>query len=316
MEKLVEREHAPRNPLAAAPALAVQFFLIPLAVVGVTVLVYVGFRSLLTEERTAREYLAEVRHGGWSRQWPAAYELSRLMEEPQVRADRSLVPELVKAFDEAKDGDPRIRRYLALAIGRLDPPLPPEAIAVLTTALDEPGAAWTPDLFSRINGWADIDINEARIMTIWALGSSGDASVVPKLQPLYESADAGIRKMVVYALGALPGDAQLTTLQRALKDEAADVRWNAAVALARHGSHEGVPVLREMLDRTFVEQTVKRDVRQYEDQDPVADVMISGLRAAAVLNDAALRASVEDLSQQDRSLRVRQAALEALKTMG
>ena len=41
MDKLVERETAPRNPLVAAPALAVQFFLIPLAVVGVTVMVYV-----------------------------------------------------------------------------------------------------------------------------------------------------------------------------------------------------------------------------------------------------------------------------------
>jgi HEAT repeat protein len=316
MDKLVERENAPRNPLTAAPALAVQFFLIPLVVVGVTVLVYLGFRSMLADERSPAEYLDEVRYGGWSRQWPAAYELSRLMQEPQVRADRSLVPALVKAFDEAKDGDPRIRRYLALAIGRLEPPLPREAIDVLTKALDEPGTAWTPDIVSRLNGWADIDINEARIMTIWALGSSGDASVVAKLVPLYESKDAGIRKMVVYALGALPGDAQLPALTTALKDEAADVRWNAAVALARHDSAEGVPVLREMLDRAFVEQTVKRDVRQYEDQDPVADVMISGLRAAAALNDPTLKASVEGLSQQDRSLRVRQAALEALRTMG
>jgi HEAT repeat protein len=316
MEKLVEREDAPRNPLAAAPALAVQFFLIPLAVVGVTVLVYVGFRSMLTEERSAAEYLSEVRYGGWSRQWPAAYELSRLMENPQVRADRALVPDLVKAFDEAKEGDPRIRRYLALAIGRLEPPLPKEAIDVLTKALDEPGTAWSPDIVSRINGWSEIDINEARIMTIWALGSSGDASVVARLVPLFDSTDAGVRKIVVYALGALPGEAQLPTLSRALKDDAADVRWNAAVALARHDSAEGVPVLREMLDRTFVEQTVKRDVRQYEDQDPVADVIISGLRAAAALNDPALKASVEGLSQQDRSLRVRQAALEALKTMG
>ena len=39
MEKLIERESATRNPLVAAPALAVQFFLIPLAVVGITVLV-------------------------------------------------------------------------------------------------------------------------------------------------------------------------------------------------------------------------------------------------------------------------------------
>jgi HEAT repeat protein len=122
--------------------------------------------------------------------------------------------------------------------------------------------------------------------------------------------------MTVYALGALPGDAQIPTLRTALQDPAADVRWNAAIALARHNSREGVPVLRQMLDRAYVEKTVTRGSRPDEDQDPVADVMISGLRAAAALKDQTLRPSVEELSQQDRSMKVRQAALEALKVMG
>jgi HEAT repeat protein len=219
------------------------------------------------------------------------------MANPKVRADKSLGPELIQAFVEAKDADPRVRRYLALAIGRLDPPLPPDGVAKLSQAL----------------GDAD---SESRISAIWALGSSGDPSVVPSLQPLYESSDAGIRKMVVYALGALPGDAQTATLRDALQDSAPDVRWNAAVALARHGSSDGVPVLKQMLDRAYVEQTVKRDVGQNEDADPIADVIISGLRAAAALKEASLRPSIEGLSQQDRSLKVRQAALEALKDMG
>jgi hypothetical protein len=88
MDKLVERETAARNPLAAAPALAVQFFLIPLIVVAVVVLVYVGFRSLLADNRSAQDYLAEIRNGGSDRRWPAAYELSRLMADPMVRARR------------------------------------------------------------------------------------------------------------------------------------------------------------------------------------------------------------------------------------
>jgi hypothetical protein len=71
-----------------------------------------------------------------------------------------------------------------------------------------------------------------------------------------------------------------------------------------------------MLDRQYVEQAVKRDVRMDEDQDPVADVMISGLRAAAALKDDTLRSAVTNLSQQDKSLKVRQAAIEALKVMG
>jgi len=316
MDKLVERESAPRNPLVAAPALAVQFFLIPLAVVAAAVLVYVGFRSMLTDNRGPRDYLAEVQNGGTDRRWPAAYELSRLMDDPSVRADRSLAPALVDAFRRAKDDDPRIRRYLALAIGRLDPPLPPEAIDVLVKSLDEPDRAADPDWMSRLTGWSTSDLGEVRISTIWALGSSGDPHVAARLQPLYGSADAGVRKMVVYALGALPGDAQLVTLRTALQDAAPDVRWNAAVALARHGDRQGAGVIRQMLDRDYVEHIVKREVRQDEDLDPIADVMISGLRAAAALRDQALRASIEGLSQQDRSMKVREAALEALKTMG
>ena len=122
--------------------------------------------------------------------------------------------------------------------------------------------------------------------------------------------------MVVYALGALPGDAQAVTLRTALQDSAADVRWNAAVGLARHGRSEGLPVIKQMMDRSYVEQVVKREVDQTGDQDPIADVMISGVRAAAALNDPALRSSIEALSQQDKSLRVRQAAIEALKDRG
>ena len=297
MDKLVEREIATRNPLTAVPALAVQFFLIPLAVVGVVGLVYLGFRSLVTDDRSPADYLVEVRTGGTNRRWPAAYELSRLMSDPKVRADRALGPALVKAFEDSKDDDPRVRRYLALAIGRLDPPLPPEAVAKLSSALDDPDS-------------------EARISAIWALGSSGDETVVASLKPLYESDDPGIRKMVVYALGALPGHQQLVTLRTALQDSTADVRWNAAVALARHGSNECVPVLRQMIDRSYVEQTVKREVRADADEDPVAEVIISGLRAAASLKDASLRSSVEALSQQDRSMKVRQAALEALREIG
>jgi HEAT repeat protein len=297
MDKLVERESAPRRPLAAAPALAVQFFLIPLAVVGVTVLIYVGFRSLVTDQRTAQDYLTEVRNGGTDRRWPAAYELSRLMADSAVRSDPALAAALVQAFEDSKEDDPRVRRYLALAIGQLEPPLPGPAIARLTDAL------------------GDSD-SEARLSAIWALGSSGDPAVVGRLQPLYQSDDAGIRKMVVYALGALPGDAQLVTLRTALQDGAADVRWNAAVALARHGSREGVGVIGQMLDRAYLERTVRREVRQDQDQDPIADVMISGLRAAAALRDETLRPSVEGLSRQDRSLKVRQAALEALKEIG
>ncbi|MGH9345913.1 MAG: HEAT repeat domain-containing protein [Vicinamibacterales bacterium] len=298
MDKLVERQPVSRGPLATAPALAVQFFLIPLSVVAVTAAIYVGFRSLLADDRTAQDYLIEIRTGGDNRRWPAAYELSRLMADPAVRAaDRTLVPGLVQAFGESKSGDPRVRRYLALALGRIDAPAPPEAVQLLTEALDD----------------ADSD---ARISAIWALGSLGEASAVPRLEQNYASDDAGIRKMIVYALGAIPEGRSSKVLETALNDPAADVQWNAAIALARHGRREGVPVLRRMLDRPFVESRVEGRVEADADMDPAGEVMISGLQAAAALREPLLRDPVAAIGRHDKSLKVRQAALEALKAYG
>jgi HEAT repeat protein len=299
MDKLVEREQVAGRPLTAAPALAVQFFLIPLAVVAVTGVIYAGFRMMLADARTAQDYLTEIRTGGDNRRWPAAYELSRLMADPAVRAsDKTLVPGLIDAFDESKGGDPLVRRYLALAMGRIDPPAPRRAVELLTDALD--------DAFD----------SETRISAIWALGSLREASAIPRFEELYQSQDAGIRKMVVYALGAIPEARESPVLETALDDATADVQWNAAVALARHGRREGVPVLRRMLDRSYLEQSVRPDVQSDVDTDPAGEVMISGLRAAAALRETSLRGSMESISREDKNLRVRKAALEALKVIG
>lgn len=298
MDKLVEREAGARKPLSTAPAIAVQFFLIPLLVVGVTVLVYIGFRSLLSDDRSAEEYLTDIRSGGSNRRWPAAYELSRLMSDSEfVRKEEAiLTPELTKAFAESKDSDPRVRQYLALALGRLPPPLPAETRQLLVDALNDPDS-------------------QTRISAIWALGSTGEASVAADIERQYESDDAGVRKMAVYALGSMPADAGNETLVKALSDPEADVQWNAAIALARHGRHEGVPVLRRMLDRAYVERNVTRQPQARDEVDPVGEVMISGLRAIAALKETALSDQVKALSTDDQNLKVRQAALEALKDL-
>ena len=295
MEKLDEREPgARRGPLTTAPALAVQFFLIPLAVVGVVVLVYGGFRMLVTNERTPEEFLNDVRTGGRERRWPAAYELSRMLDAPEVEAQHpGLAPAIVRAFADSAGDDPRVRRYLALAVGRLRN-VPPGAVEELVAGLDDPDT-------------------ETRISIIWALASIGDDSVVDEIEAMYLSDDAGVRKMAVYALGALPLDAQAATLRNALDDTVPDVRWNAAVALARHGRSDGMTVLRRMLDRDYVQSNVSRTPDLDAQLDPVAEVMVSGLQAVGALKAPDLRETVAELSRSDASLRVREMALRTLE---
>jgi HEAT repeat protein len=297
MDKLAEGESAPRQgPLAAAPSLAVQFFLIPLAVVGVLVMVYLGFRMLIEDQRTAQEYLHDVQYGGRERRWPAAYELSRLMVAPGAEAaDPTIGPALVQAFEDAAGDDPRVRRYLALAIGRLEQP-PAAAVPALLAAIDDPDG-------------------EVAVSAVWALGAIGDPAAVPGLSVIYGSTDPGLRKVTVYALGAIAGTSQIGTLRLALEDPVADVQWNAAVALARHRDASGVTVLRRMLDREYVARQVTRIGRETEEADPVADVIISGLRAVGALGEASLRDSVAALSRDDTSVQVRTVALETLERL-
>ena len=300
MDNLREREpepERPAGPLAAAPSLAVQFFLIPLSVVAVVVAVYGGFRMMVTDERTPEEYLLDVRAGGRERRWPAAYELSRLMSDPATEERHpGLGGGLVDAFVDSRGDDPRIRRYLALAIGRLRTP-PAGAVEALTAALDDPDS-------------------ETVISVVWALASLGDEAVVPRIVSMYRSSDAGVRKMAVYALGVLPDDGSHTTLRAALDDPTPDVRWNAAVALARQGDSRSSAVLARMLDRGHVTPLVTASETRV---DPAGEVMIGGLRAIAGLGSAGvdenLRSAVAALADSDPNVKVQSAALETLDAL-
>ena len=301
MSKLVEREAAPgSSSLGATPALAVQFFLIPLAVVGMVVLVYGGFRMMLTDERAPEEYLSDVRSGGRERRWPAAYELSRLLANPETEvAHPELGNALVQAFEDSKGDDPRVRRYLALAIGRLSNP-PSRAGSVLADSLDDPEA-------------------ETTINVLWALAALGDPAVKGDIEARYASADPGVRKMVVYALGALGGEAddgRVLVLEQALEDVVPDVQWNAAVSLAMLGRDDGEVVLARMLNREYVERNVTRTPALDATLDPASEVMVSGLQAVGVLGSPNLRDEVEALSHDDESLKVREVAMRTLEAIG
>ena len=298
MQKLVERESARAGSSpSTVPTLAVQFFLIPLAVVGVVVLVYGGFQMLVTNERTPEEFLNDVRSGGRERRWPAAYELSRILSDPEVETNHpELGAAIVQAFEASEGDDPRVRRYLALAIGRLSSP-PPDAIDGLVDGLNDPDT-------------------ETTISVIWALASLGDPSVRDKIDAMYASADAGVRKMAVYALGAFPDGGDTSTLRNALDDPVPDVQWNAAVALARLGRTDGVTVLARMLDREYVERNVTRTPAVDTLLDPVSEVMVSGLQAVGALQGAGLRDAVQGLSESDANLKVREVALRTLEELG
>jgi HEAT repeat protein len=281
-------------PPQTVPFLVLQFFIFPLAIVGVCVAVFVIFGLIAGESKGAHDFLAEVRSGGATRRWQAAFELSKVLQsgkdpalaEPKFRA------ELVKLFQEVKNDDPRVRRYLALALGRLGDPA---AVPVLLEALHDEGTEGHP-----------VD-PETRVYALWALGAIGDPAALPELRARAKDEDAGLRKTAIHALGGLPGPEARATLLAGLEDGVEDVRWNAALVLARRGETAAVPVLLQMTDRAHLETVAGLTGEQRE------QAILEAVASAGGLSSPELRAALTRLRENDPSLKVREAARKALE---
>ena len=267
-----------------------QFFIFPLIIVVVGVVIFVLFGLIGRDTKSPREYIRELRMTSGmfqgNRRWQAAVELSTVLaKNKDPKLSRELAPDLIDLFNNSKSDDPRVRRYLALALGRLGDP---QAIPVLRRSLRDEDA-------------------ETRIHSIYALGQLRAQESVPDLISLYNTDDATLRTVIVYVLGALEDARALPLLQQALTDPHHDVQWNAAIALARLKNSAGVPTLQHMLDRGYL-NTVK-DMRD----DQKEEAMISAIKALALLKDRSSEPLLKVVSQRDPSLKVRNAAYEALR---
>jgi HEAT repeat protein len=270
----------------------VGLFVVPLLVVIMCVGVFVLFGWAAYERRSVEDYLSDLRDNRSffaHRRKQAAYELSKILSaNPQaLRDDPDAGRELRELFTTSEDL--WVRRYLALVLGHV---ADREAVPLLVT------------------GAADED-EQVRIYSLWALGAIADPAGLPTLAAAVTDTDPGIRKTAAYALGAF-GDqpAAAESLRSLVDDPVADVRWNAALALARLGSRDGLPVLEQMLDRRLLAQIPDITPQQQE------DAMISALDALVALDLPIDGAVLDRLADEDPSLKVRQAAIEARKARG
>ncbi len=264
-----------------------QFFLIPAMVVFACVGLFLFFGWLVAEEKSSLDHLRDIKSGGTTRRWQAAFELAKQLNnidrQDQADIDR-LVPEMIDTFREADRDDPRVRRYLALALGHVGDP---QAVPVLLEALSDGDP-------------------ETRIYAIWALGSLGDERAVEPLLELVQHDDPGLRKMAVYSLGTLGAEESRATLQAALGDYEMDVAWNAAIALAKLGDDSGRDRIFQMLDRKFLSSVADMT------EDQRSEAMMNAMKGAVLLGDPSFQPSLTEISEQDPNLKVRQAAFEAL----
>ena len=272
--------------------LIAQFFLFPLIVIGFGIGIFVLFGFLAYDQQDPEAYLQEIRQGSAgspfdTRRWQAALELSRVIaaDNGELRSS-GFGLELLEVYRNAKTDDPRIRQFLAVSLGHLGDPA---AVPALIEGLSDPAV-------------------ETQIWTLWSLGSIGDRSAAQSVVPMTQNSDAGVRKMAVYILGTLEDPTTIRDLQVALNDPAADVRWNAAMALAQMKDAAGAEILLELTDRSYLLQFGEISAAERD------NVIVNAVKSLGMLKLEGARGHLASLSQSDPSLTVRDAALEALET--
>jgi HEAT repeat protein len=239
---------------------------------------------MATQEQSVSDYLNEIRSGSSHERWQAAYQLSKSLDRGEAKKSPNLEQRVAALYQSSKNDDPRIRRYLAIVLGRLR------------------DRRATPLLLDGLN---DKDV-ENRVYAMLALGELRDPAAVPALAKLTTDPERDVRKTAVYALGTINDPRAVPALVQALNDQEADVRWNAAVSLAGFGDRRAVGALKEMLDR----ERLGRVAGMREDQKE--DAMIVAMTAYTKLVGKDAAPDLQRIADADPSLRVRAVAKSAL----
>ena len=91
-----------------------------------------------------------------------------------------------------------------------------------------------------------------------------------------------------------------------LNDPEVNVRWDAAIALAKQKDRSGERILLDLLDRKYLDSFPNIDETEQ------VQAMMVVIQVAHFVQDLALRESLERLRDTDSNLKIREAARNAL----
>ena len=264
-----------------------SFFVVPFIIAIFGVLIFLMLRILTIEPRTAQDYLHDVKIGGNTKRWQGAFELSKILANPgMVPREERFVNDLISTFEYSeKERDDRIRIYLALAMGR------------------------TKDLrYATILEKTLNDENEEILAAvIYSLGFINSPTSLEQLLLMFEHESARVRHQVVVALGNYDGDQVQIVLKQALHDPEPNVRWDAAIALAKQKDDSGRRILLDLMDRKYLDSFPNIDAVEQN------QAILAAIRSSRDILDDELRQVLLDLMENDLNMKVRQAARNTLK---
>jgi HEAT repeat protein len=241
----------------------IQLFVIPAIIVAAVVLIWFGVESLARSgEQDPEQIVAGLRSSNQAR-FQQAKELAdmlRLPERyPEIKTNRELAQKLAAYLNELVDAgsdaeaEVTMRIFIVKALGEFH--VVDGLSALIKAALDDPERDVRRDAIGAIAVLLD---GMAGFKPPQYVGSDELTAALVKLA---NDQDELIRSGAAFAIGvaaiAPEADPQLLSALESLADDPyTDVRFNAAIGLARAGSPAAVAPLAEMLDPESIASSV------------------------------------------------------------
>ena len=262
------------------------FFLIPLMITIIGVMFFFMFKVLTYETSSPVDYLTDVQYGAASKRWQAAYELSKLLANPdRVPLDDAFHKRMIAVYKHSIHDDPSVRMYIALAMGRTENSIYGEPL---------------------LEGLTDKD-KGSRVAAIKALGSLTYTSSINQLvnfTGLNNSVEE--RLSATISLGNMNDQSVIPTLQNLINDEEPNIRWDAAIALAKLGNSSGTEIIDNLLNRQYYDQFKEVDAEEE------AQAILIAIHASNKIPSEKFVTNLLKLATLDHNMKIRDIAIKTL----
>ena len=287
MEEKIKTDEQKKSENSRVYVLFYSFFLIPFMIAVFGAVFFLLFKFVTYETNDVEELLNQVKIGSASKRWQSAFELAKVLNNPEADPlSSSFKDQLLSAYQRSIHDDPLVRSYLAMAMG-----------ATKDVIFGE----------SLVSGLKDDNI-ETRIAAIQALGMIQYAPAVNAISTLIKTADTESERLsATIALGMIGDISAIPFLIKLLEDEQANIRWDAAIALAKMGNSDGAYIIEGLLDRDYL--------NKFSEIDPVEQkrVLMVAIKTASILFDKRFEDNLISLSKYDEDLSIRDAAIKVLE---
>ena len=273
-------------------ALFYSFFLIPFMIAIFGALFFFMFQFLTYEKNTPSDLLDNIQSGSTTKRWQSAFELSNMLDASKIQNKNLFNNKLVALYEKSKYDDKRVRTYLALAMGKTG------------------DLYFGPYLMEAVKDDVDLTNRIAAIRSLGMLKYNKSCKILKDI--ILNSNFDSERLSAIISLGVIGNKKYNKVLIQMLDYEEANIRWDAAIALAKMGDKSGIDIIINLLDRKYYELYPSMADGSGVDYDESDNSIYTAIAISQILIDSRFKEKLIYLAENDKNIKIREFALKTL----